>query len=403
MVIFKKPSATLVIVVATAIFYFFYITVTQGTSPFKAPYFINYGDIKAYFDSAQWIFGKGRLYVDYRCDYPVLAAFFFGTVRAISTAVSVIKSESPFYDFVWMWIVLASIPFGMMVNWSLNNLRLKKPFWILLAPGVIYFSLFRYDIYPAFFTFLGLLSLKEEKWRRAALMMGVALAFKIYPLFLLPTLLLFCFDKKGLKETFIFGILALAPFIVSNLVFLLAAGPDALAVPYRFQALRPFNGESSYDSIWYLASKIGVHADWLFNKKISNILSILFALISPFFLRARSWDELRRVLLINILGFMTLSHFYSPQFVVWLVPFLILESDDAVLFLGIAYGFFTYLYFPVTYDFQLPNSSPLGVHVLFPAIVALVMCLRMAMIVRLYFNLRKMSSLTSIKEMSFSL
>jgi hypothetical protein len=47
-----------------------------------------------------------------------------------------------------------------------------------------------------------------------------------------------------------------------------------------------------------------------------------------------------------VLGFMTFSAFYSPQFVLWLLPLVCFSDSCAMLASVIALSWLTYLYFP---------------------------------------------------------
>src|SRR5262249_33546766 len=63
----------------------------------------------------------------------------------------------------------------------------------------------------------------------------------------------------------------------------------------------------------------------------------------------RTFEDLVNAFIFAVLGFMTFSVFYSPQFVLWLLPLVCFSRSGPMLISAIAFSWLTYLYFPISY------------------------------------------------------
>lgn len=128
------------------------------------------------------------------------------------------------------------------------------------------------------------------------------------------------------------------------------SGFDAVFIPYRFHLSRPYNYESLFYHVKYLF-------DSLFNINIAAkpgyflFLLLQFGVV-PFALRAdiRTPRDVYAWSALSILCFMLFAKFYSPQWILWAMPFLILWiSNSTQAWAVIVFDAATYLYFPVAF------------------------------------------------------
>jgi len=173
----------------------------------------------------------------------------------------------------------------------------------------------------------------------------------------------------------------LSPSLVSNLAVFVWGGEQALLAPYKLQLFRKFNGESSFDSLFYVAShlyisqaRLAILKSWLLENHIPRMIQSAIALAAASF-RPRRFEDFVRAALLSVLGFITFSTFYSPQYVLWLIPFVLFSSDRVLLFLCGLLAWGSYLYFPVSYYS--------GYHSFFALSVLAVTSIRFLMIARL--------------------
>src|SRR5690606_31165603 len=123
---------------------------------------------------------------------------------------------------------------------------------VWLSPAMLYFSLLRYDVYPAVATLLALLAIRRGADVEGALWLGLAVALKGYALFLLPAYGIYLLQRRGIVAALRIGALTVAPMAASLVVVLAFAGWDGVTAPFTFHADRGLNGQSTYDAVNYL-------------------------------------------------------------------------------------------------------------------------------------------------------
>lgn len=327
-------------------------------------------DLRIFFNSSAWTMGKGKLYLDVRSEYPILANLIFGVIRFLSFKITLLGSD--FDRFSVLWIICTSVAFACLLT-ALPKGDVVWGAWLLLlllSPATIYFSLLRYDIYPVLFSFWGLSYLLKREWNVAALLLGVCIALKGYALILIPAFFVFCIYQIGIRAALVALFVMLLPSLVSNFAVFIWGGERALLAPYKLQVFRGFNGESSFDSLFFIGSRFGMTQDqvanlssWLMKNHIPKIIQSAIALGACLFKPAR-FESFVNVAFLSVLGFITFSSFYSPQYVIWLIPFLLFTRDRVLLFLAIFLAWSSYIYFPVTYDLRLSHPTSFAVSIL---------------------------------------
>jgi hypothetical protein len=151
--------------------------------------------------------------------------------------------------------------------------------------------------------------------------------------------------------------------IVATFIF---SGWEGVLAPFRLQAGRGFNGESTYDAINYL---FGAQLNAKQIPLLPQALQLASALGGAA-MRPRTFTELIDVLFFAVLGFMTFSTFYSPQYVLWILPLVCFSGSRVMLVSAVVFSWLTYLYFPIVYDLAYDTTS-------FKAIVVAVTMLRL--------------------------
>ena len=230
--------------------------------------------------------------------------------------------------------------------------------FVWLAPAPIYFALYRYDLYPALGTFIALFAIRRGAYMEGAIWLGVAAALKGYALFLLPAYCVFIVYQRGLTAAIKVIVLAVAPMILSLLATFAFAGWDGTIAPSSFTLYGRLTASSTYDALNYLVNARITswvnEAPW-----IAQSLQTGTALVAAG-MRPRHFEDLINSFLFAVLGFMSFSVFYSPQFVLWLLPFVCFSTSRAMLITSILFSWLTYLYFPIGFDLKSRTVPPQG-------------------------------------------
>jgi hypothetical protein len=335
---------------------------------FGIRYFFDPHDIGVYFESSRWIVKGGTLYGDVFSEYPLLANAIFAAIRWIANT-----TFPGSRGFEYLWVLTAAVVYAFAtIRVAAFASFLAATAW--LAPASIYFALFRYDVYPAVAMLFGLLAIRREGYTAGAIWLGIALALKGYALFMLPALCVFVLHRRGLVAAVRVTIIAIAPMITSFAVVYAVAGWEGVTSPFRFHLGREFNWESSYDALNYV---LGTELQATQIPFVPLALQALASLAAAG-MRPRSFDDLVNATIFAIVGYVTFSVFYSPQFLLWLLPIVSFANSRMMIVLAVLLAWVTYAYFPVAWDLTHIIGVPPK---LLQALVVTVTALRVSMMI----------------------
>lgn len=162
----------------------------------------------------------------------------------------------------------------------------------------------QFDIIPVFFTILFLVYVYQRRWELSALALGLGMAFKIYPLFLLIPLVLS--KSRFLDRLKLFG-LGIGVYTLTILPYILSSGFRSTALIAN-QTLKSF----------YASIAISGGASIL----LFPVLLIFFYLY--LFYNKQDANNLWKICLMTLLVFFVFTH-HHPQWILWLSPFLIID------------------------------------------------------------------------------
>ena len=205
---------------------------------------------------------------------------------------------------------------------------------------------------------------------------------KWYPVLLFPGFFMYAKARESKFQWHMalgFGVTSFA------IVFLtwLYGGMETVLAPYQFHASRGMEQAALpviLDNLIRSLREIHVNPSLFF---LTFFLIQVVAPILVFFVKIDSPDRLIDYCIVTIGFFVFFSRIWSPQWFLWLLPFLILSAKDKkMLWLIVVYNFVTYLSFPVIYDhygstsYQLILSSLPIYLILFILIMRSIMNLR---------------------------
>lgn len=178
--------------------------------------------------------------------------------------------------------------------------------WIF-NPLTLYstFMMGQFDIIPTFFIILSLFFLKLNQKNSAALALGLGIAFKVYPLFLLIVLALF---GKTLWEKLKYLVLGLIPYLISIAPFIFSPG-------FRTNALLASQTDKSFYGKILISGGESIFLFPLF----------LLLLYIYFYYKKEDIQNIWRRYFIILLVFFTFTHFH-PQWLLWITPFVIIDN-----------------------------------------------------------------------------
>ena len=304
------------------------------------------GDLNVFYDYGTKIVDGATPYKDVQIEYPP------GALAPIVTPAIGSPAKHAYADrFVWGAIALVAATILMLAR------RPRAAFLVALAPLLLGPVLLkRFDVLPMLLTLIALeLALRKRyAWSGAAL--GVGAAVKLYPVLLLPVLL------------FAGGRRALAGFVVACgaifLPFFLIA-PHGVIESVHSQIGRHLQIETPLASLALLAHSLGLvsigvvseaHTYGLGGKPgavLAAVTTVLFVAALALIWRrapklARSRDGLVLAWTATLCVAVVLGRVLSPQYLIWLLPFVPLLGLGVTL-VFVAALVLTNVWYPVHY------------------------------------------------------
>ena len=244
-------------------------------------------------------------------------------------------------------IVLVAL---LLVRLGASTLRLWTAVLLIalspIALGPI--SLNTYDAWPALLTIVSLACLVAGFPAVALGALGLAFAAKVYPVVLLPPGLIFVWRTRG-REVALRAAATFAGIAALVVVPFLALAPHGLAESFRVQAARALQLESLGASLLAVADRLGWYSATVVHRTghaisydlagplprglaAASSAAQVLAVLAVAWLYLRGRDDLQRLgvsFAAAVAGFLAFTRFFSPQYLVWLIPLVALLGPVA--------------------------------------------------------------------------
>ena len=316
----------------------------------------DYFDRGAYYVRGSWyIFGL-RNTRDLSPEYPPLAVYIFGIPFAVAD-IAGHPRPSPILILNLLTAMMAPAYLGLMLvtRRLLRDVGIAEGrLFVFLLPGFLYFSLNRYDVIPALMVSGAMAMVLRDRPGWGGALLGLGAMTKWYPALLAPIFVTYFYRRERRDAALFAATFVLAVALVS-LPLLLSGGFEAFIDPYRFQVGR---GGDPLSIFGLMASWQGVGLP-----RGIRVMLLALQLAIPLLAMLAAIKDKEALLdwaIISFLAFIFFSKFYSPQWMIWVVPLLILRIKTRPwMALIVAWDAVSYLLFPVLYDiYGIHDSAP---------------------------------------------
>ncbi|MFI6758186.1 glycosyltransferase family 87 protein [Micromonospora sp. NPDC050417] len=320
-------------------------------------------------------------YQDHPVEYPVVTGYFMGALGLPVHALG--ESRPGLNQGMWFYnlnaVVLSALAVATVA--MLLSLRRRRP-WdaalFALSPALLVTATVNWDLLAIGLAAFGLYAWAKRRPVAAGVLLGLAGAAKLFPLFIIGPILVLAVRANRLRQALVATGAAVVTVVAVNL---------PVAIPYRESWMRFFdlNSERPIDwgTLWYIGRYLdgkwnsGNPGDqgpfqWLSNNVPTlNILTyalfilacggvVLLAAFAP------RRPRLAQLAFLVVAAFLIFSKVWSQQYTLWLLPLLVLARPRWGAFL--AWQFAEICYFVAFYGELLGASGkqvfPEGVFVL---------------------------------------
>jgi uncharacterized membrane protein len=276
-----------------------------------------------YFGEGLW---HGQIpYLNHQVEYPVLIG------AAMQAAAWVVRPISDpylrgreFFDVTTAGLALCAIAGVLATAYLAGPSRRWTALLVALSPGLILASFINWDMIAMSLTALAMAAWAAKRGVLAGVLFGLAVATKFYPIVLIGALFLLCLRAGRLRS---FGV-TVAAAAVAWLVVNLPIAVAAFAGWSRFYRLNSTRG-ADWGSIWYffetehwpVLGSLGLGALNLVSLLLFAVACVLIAALT---LAAPRRPRLPQVFFLILASFLLVNKVWSPQYVIWLVPLVVL-------------------------------------------------------------------------------
>jgi hypothetical protein len=275
------------------------------------------------------------------------------------------------FRVVFEWL-MALCGCGVVVAVALAGRRLGFGFgtlaFVALSPLAIgSVILTRFDLWPAMLASFALAALVHDRYRLGHGLLGAAIAAKLYPVVLLPLTVAYVWRRRGRREGIVCAALAIGVPLLAYLPFAVLA-PEGVLRSVGRQLSRPLQIESLGSAVALAAhdlfgSSVEVGSSHGSQNLVGTFPDVLAVALSIAQVGVLAWLWLRFArsrelpspleLAVNaaaaLTAFVALGKVLSPQFLIWLVPVVVLARRASANAMLAAALVLTQLWFPFRY------------------------------------------------------
>jgi len=196
-----------------------------------------------------------------------------------------------------------------------------------LSPALLATALVNWDLFAVLFVGGALWAWSRDRPVLAGVMVGLGVATKLYPLFLLGAFLI---DTMRRREGRRYDVFALTAVSAGGAWFAVNA-PAIMSGIDSWKVFWSFNSDRGADlgSLWLVLTQLGVNADAHLINVVSGILFGLACLaVLVLGMTAQRRAQVAQLAFLLVAAFLIVNKVYSPQYVLWLLPLAILARPN---------------------------------------------------------------------------
>ena len=214
-------------------------------------------------------------------------------------------------------------PFGLLAAWFLCGVHRRRPWDAMLfaaSPALVLAGLINWDLIAVAAVTGALWAWSRGRPMLSGVLIGLGTATKLYPLFLLGALLVVCLRRGRLPA---FGAAAGAAVVA----WMVVDTPAILTGFDQWKVFWTYNRHRGADlgSLWLVWQQAGHTVTPGLINVVSGLLFVAVCVgVLVLGLRSRRTPRIPQLAYLVVAGFLVVNKVYSPQYVLWLLPLVVL-------------------------------------------------------------------------------
>lgn len=314
-------------------------------------------------------------YLDHHVEYPVIiGAVMQGAAWLVRSISNPFARGLQYFD-VTVGILAVFLVAGVLCTaYCAGPQKRWTALLVAFSPALILSAFINWDLIAMGLMMMALAAWAARKPVLAGVLLGLAVATKFYPVVVLWPLFLLCLRAGRLRAFWAAAGSAAAAWLVVNLPFLIVA-PSGWATFYLYSSQRG----ADWGCIWFFFQYlrlpvVGTYSVHSLNLIWAGLFLLACAAIGLLALAAPRRPRLAQLIFLTTAAFLLCNKVWSPQYVVWLVPLVVLARPRIVGYLlwqaaevGYFYAIWAYL---ITVAASPTTPGAIGPHLYFAAVLA---------------------------------
>ncbi|MFD7497782.1 glycosyltransferase family 87 protein [Streptomyces sp. NPDC059832] len=275
-------------------------------------------------------------------EYPVLTGVFMQVASWLTPGGSIQHREQMYWMVNAGMLMICAVIIAVCVART-HRRRPWDGLLVALAPAFALTATINWDLLAVALTAAAMLMWSRGRALAFGVLIGLATAAKLYPVFLLGPVFVLCWRAGKWREFGMATLGAVVSWLVVNLP-VMALAPEGWKKFYTFSEERGID----FGSFWLIITqRTGESIEVSTVNTVSTLTTVLLcAGIGALTLMAPRRPRFAQLALLVVAAFILVNKVYSPQYVLWLIPlaalarprwrdFLIWQACEVMYFLGI--------------------------------------------------------------------
>jgi uncharacterized membrane protein len=323
---FWTPARVLVLLSMVTFLLGFVMKAPCSTHPWSDNYQYTrlcYSDVFALYFSEGIVDDKVP-YVDHPVEYPVV----IGGLMWVAGTVS--DDAADFYNATAAIMLICAVATTVLTSRTAGRRRPWDAALFALAPGIVLHGTTNWDLAAVALTAAGMWAWSRRQPELAGLFIGLGIATKLYPIFLIGALFVLCVRGSRIVEWARFTAVSLATVLLVYIPVVLVSGTfgvECKGKVYQQAAWRRFLTlnecrAADWDSVAFAYQKVTGHDIPVpaLNTITAVGVGFVCALVWLLVVTAPRRPRVAQVMFLLVAGFLLVNKVNSPQYTVWLIP-----------------------------------------------------------------------------------